>query len=1249
MGTTKDSLTTGGQYVFVAAIEGYDNLLTSGGAATTQPVTWTAITGCTATGSRLVKTAADGWGSGGATSTRSIYDGNGSVFIKFGAGARGACGLSNGDSAQSYTDIDFALVPFTETDIRVYEGGVDKTGDLGSWTAADVFEVRCTAGTVTYYQNGALLYTSATAATYPLLVDSAIYGQGDEIAHTTLRYNATSAVLTAWAATPWAAAIGGLRIAGTLEQTIDPWSTDLNPQELTLLVAPDASDTFGIACNQGGAGTESYLDTAVDANDTSVEVTDGAQFAASGSVHLGTERIVYTGNAANTLTGCTRGKYHPASRDSENTYELGRAHTLPTVDYDVAQRPVVTSADRAWIGKEVAVHMHRVAGGVLDTIAESQRIFYGTIEGIEDSEDGTTVVRLVSIEERLNRTVLFNDQWRAKVATGIRVRVDTTFDFILSAWSPVYTPYAATQYTLTAGTYTVAEIAEAIGGWLNADATVNAAADFAVNVTTDGKFRISASTISGGPSNLSKIKLRTSKFLFRCLGWDEYTGDYSGYAWEEGDASEFVSPGPVLVSVGFAGYTGTGILIGGAMGTWWNNEPWLPDEIRGGEVVSGENWGVVQISNGLFLAKYVSATELNPLYALPEQSGYMYGGQYTFVAVDGDEAIEVKQVAMISGSLLTILAGLFHSSGVTGYNSTYDVFPAQLGAAIPYDVCGPSFISSLTALGESTASGSVRLVLDGPIYLWDAISSDLLLRAAYLVWRDGGLLFTTAVTPHESVATYTWGEGDKQSTDPSDRQRTVARTSDDLMRNVLKIKYNRQALGDDSYASTLEVRFTRSIEAYGERVQTIDARNSFGDASSDAVRSLAADLVSKVMPLFGQPLKQMRRPISLEYYEGASPGSVALITDPHMRDPADGTRGVSDKPAFVLSHSRCYESGSPLGEVEVLYVDLDRLAIYSPTAEVASYADDGAEGAFTCTANAYSDAALDEDDSTHFADNDVITIVERDPSDPDAPDTLDTVVSGTPAANVINTDDQFPGYDADKEYFLLSRNYASAVATQQSDCYHADADDGRVADERPPYEYASAPFISFTGVDGTQLAERLAVMLFADGSPVATGPAYALAHNVNSLANYATAPHAPLMFQAPAQTTAESYLLIAEWPIYLGPCNYPAGLTRALSIAPLMASQSAVKKAYVRVTLSRWRSTGASATSVTFTAPYAQLEFETISTTYLTPTVQTVTPLPPLVYPQGDCWLTVEMKVEAGHGSAAYCWGISKFWLGPLA
>jgi len=1061
----------------------------------------------------------------------------------------------------------------------------------------------------------------------------------------------TTAMLTAWAATDWATAIGGLRIAGTLEQEIDPWSTELNPMELTLLIAPDDDDTFGVICNQGGAGTESYLEYELNSEFDAalgtaiVRVTDGDQFAATGSVYIGTERIDYTGNAANSLTGCTRGLYHPASTSAGGNV-MGKPHKLPSVAEDVAQKPVVTSVARVWIGKQVAVHMHKNSGGVLDLKAESQRIFYGTVESIEDSVDGTTVVRCVSIEERLNRTVLLNDQWSGTIADGITTGGDTTFGFIIRGHSGgSYNNYTSAAYTLTAGTRTVEEIAELLTTWLNADATVGAIATFNVRVISDGRFEITASTVSGGPTPLTNIALYTSKYLLKCFGWTDQP-DYVGYDWVSAEENVLQSPDAVLIAIGFAGYDGTGITVA-TTGEWFNNQSRLPDSVSG-NTVAGENWGVVQVGSGLFVARYVSDTSLDALYALPDQSDYMYGGKVEFaIRKDGDPPIEVKQVVMIAGSFEDVIGQLFFSTGTPDYNvADYDVLPEQLGAGIPYEVLGTSFVTSIKALSESTEMGSFNLVIDRPTYLWDAISADLLMRVAWLVWRDGGLLFSTAVSPHASIATHTWTESDKQGSSPSDSLRTVAATTDKALRNCLKIKYNRRALSDETYGSTLEVRFTRSIHDYGERVQTIEARNSYGAEGSESVEALAADIVTKVMPLYGVPLKKMRRPLSLEYYEGVAPGDVAVVTDPHMRDPATGARSITDKPALVVSHSRGFVS-PPVGEAEVLYMDLDRAAIYSPTAEVASYAADGANGAFTCTAHAYS-SSTEDTDVEHYADNDVITAIERDPDDHAAPDSLDTIVSGTPAANVIKTDDLFAAYDAGKEYYIISRNYGSAVATQASDCYYADTDDGRVADSRSPYVYADSPLGSFTNSAGTELAERHSDEVFADGTPVCTGAASALAYNVNNLANYATAAHGPSMFQAVQAITSESYIPIGQWQFHLGPVEYPGGMTRLLYLAPLIRSTSALFKMYVRCTISRWRPSGATDTTTLFAAPYVQLAFETASITFVTPSVQTMTPASPLVYPQGDGWLTMEAKVEADHVGSGECWGMSKFYLGPL-
>lgn len=1267
MGTTKTSFGTGGgKYALVAAIEGYDKLVVSG-SPTTQPVTWTDLTNITAVGNTIAKTAGAAAWDATANGTRQLF-GDGYLDLTFAYTVINPslfAGLTATADAGSLdpTNLDFSFVADgSPVEMKIYESGAFKVTGI-TYSADSVYRIKVQGTTVTYWRDAELLYTSLTAASLPMLADAKIYQVDRGTISATLHYGADSAALNAWAATDWSTAIGGLRIAGTLEQEIDPWSTDLNPMELTLLIAPDANDTFGVACNQGGAGTESYLEYALDAKQDPVlgtavvRVTDSAQFAApAGTAYIGTERIDYTGNdeaAPGTLSGCTRGMYRPASRNSVTLNQMGRAHALPTIDFDVAQKPIVTSVARVWIGKEVAVHMHKVRGGVLDTKAESQRIFYGTIESIEDSEDGTTVVRCVSIEERLNRTVLLNDQWTAKVSSGIRLVANTEFRFVLhyyigttsnvktAAPLKVVASGAAGAAQIDAGWYSAEEIAVAIQAWLTADGTLTWS-DWAAHVDDTGLFHI-----SGLPTAAWKkphFHFTSTKTTMHALGWLQDNLNSYTYVGEESDEHEGARPDlrsddPVLVYSPSVGGSNP-IALSGARGTWFNNTTWLPEEFTGG--LTSSNIGLVTVAGHLMVCSYSSDALLTQTMLLDE-AGQSLGllARDRIEVRSGGEAPVVKQIVVIEGSLLTILTNLFHSTGATSYNSAYDVFPAQLGAAIPYELCGANFITSLTALSESSSTGSLRLVLDRPTYLWDAISADLLLRVAWLVARDGELLFSTAVTPHASIASHTWTENDKQSADPSDRQRTVAITTNTWLRNVLKIKYNRAALTDDSYSSTLEVRFTRSIADHGERVQTIEARNSFGDPGSEAVESLAADLVTKVMPLYGQPLKKMKRPISLEFYEGVAPGDVAIITDPHMRDPATGLRSVTDKPALVVSHSRGYGS-PPVGEAEVLYTDLDRAAIYSPAAEVASYA----ASVITCTAHAYS-AATEGVDASNFAASDVITAIERDPTDPEAPAVFETTVASV-STNDITIDDAWAAYDSNLKYYVISRAYGDAAATQKTDCYYADTDDGRVVDARSPYYYADSPLGSFTPLGGTELAERHSVAVFDDGTPVCTGAAWALAQNVNNLANYATAAHGPSLFQAVQSMTSTDYIPIGQWPFHLGPVDYPAGLTRKLYMAPLMRSSSVSYKMYVRCTVSRWRPTGASDTTTLFQAPYEQLTFETISTTFETPAVQTVSPASPLVYPQGDGWLTMEAKVEVGHVGTGETWGLSKFYLGPL-
>lgn len=136
-------------------------------------VTWTNAVGVTATGSDLTKTAGQGWNAGAASNETLAGDG----YVEFTTAETNtnkAAGLSNGDTDQTLDDIDFAIDLTAGGTVRVYENGVWK-GTFGSYVASDTFRVQTVGGRVTYAKNGTVFYTSATASTSPLLVDSALY------------------------------------------------------------------------------------------------------------------------------------------------------------------------------------------------------------------------------------------------------------------------------------------------------------------------------------------------------------------------------------------------------------------------------------------------------------------------------------------------------------------------------------------------------------------------------------------------------------------------------------------------------------------------------------------------------------------------------------------------------------------------------------------------------------------------------------------------------------------------------------------------------------------------------------------------------------------------------------------------------------------------------------------------------------------------------------------------------------------
>ncbi len=121
-------------------------------------------------------TTAAAWDAG-AISTMGLGPGEGYFEIPAAAGSPIAMvGLSHGNSGAGYSDIDYALY-FASGTLYIFEGGLNR-GSFGPLLAADRLRVSVESGVVTYRKNGALIYTSAVAPAYPLLVDSSLHSSG---------------------------------------------------------------------------------------------------------------------------------------------------------------------------------------------------------------------------------------------------------------------------------------------------------------------------------------------------------------------------------------------------------------------------------------------------------------------------------------------------------------------------------------------------------------------------------------------------------------------------------------------------------------------------------------------------------------------------------------------------------------------------------------------------------------------------------------------------------------------------------------------------------------------------------------------------------------------------------------------------------------------------------------------------------------------------------------------------------------
>lgn len=144
-------------------------------------VTWTATANVTVSGNDMSKSSGGLSWNGGGISVETIDRRGYLTFTSAENTTDKAAGLSHGDTDKDLTDIDFAFYLHADGSLTIREGGTHKTTIGGGYAANDVFKVEVKSGTVKYYKNGSLVYTSLSSPTFPLLVDTALRTVGSTI------------------------------------------------------------------------------------------------------------------------------------------------------------------------------------------------------------------------------------------------------------------------------------------------------------------------------------------------------------------------------------------------------------------------------------------------------------------------------------------------------------------------------------------------------------------------------------------------------------------------------------------------------------------------------------------------------------------------------------------------------------------------------------------------------------------------------------------------------------------------------------------------------------------------------------------------------------------------------------------------------------------------------------------------------------------------------------------------------------
>lgn len=797
----------------------------------------------------------------------------------------------------------------------------------------------------------------------------------------------TAAVEEAWGGTGWTQALAGLKVRGTIRQSIQPWARSLDVPTLTFEVQATGDDRFGKDVWRSRPAYRSNLRSPFrpNADGTGTLDVDSTVDTEGQDLFIGGQRLQATQAGPNTYDVTDVGLYNPFEAIVGSRFF--RVIDMPAMQgYDAAVRPYVSSTPTAWIGRKVALYRHTIKGGRWNLRSAAVLEFAGRIVSLKDDpKTGATIIGCEDLRSLVRDAMLFKRQWIGRVRRGVRLEAGWAFYALEQRTSGTQTLHwlkaplivvgsgAAGNFEINSGYHELGDFVAKLNSY------VASTQGWGSN-STPARWSVGLEASSSGSTVLAiraKHQIDIQNFEVRFYCTDRQPLQFLGFDWggsngmERGTDQEGIgvdrawpylfartaqqtqpellieSPIPPYVVKPFQSITrwsetGARVDLEGQDGEWVEHEEYLPSPYDEWPE-PGESWSFLKMGDRLFFGRY-QGTFLSDVTRTLNFAGYAEVGtpeQYKIgkTVEDDEDRLDVEQVVVLVGSFADLMTKFLVSTDGRGVNHpTFDVFPTALGGiGIPWSLLSDPWLESVRALEQSTESDTTMVFLDRPRRFVDLFLPELTLRFAWMVFREGTYQLRSPPAPNPLRADWDLTELNKAAAkDQTDQLVSTSDVTRDFLVNVIKVQYNRTTNG--MYASTLVVRDETSISRYGEmQGATIEAVNSYSDAAGTgaSVEALASSLIARVLPAFSRPMRTVSRVIAPTEYD-ICPGDTVSLSDPLIRNSVSGERGLVSRGCVCMASSRNFghEGAEMFGEVALLFTDEDRTFPFAPAADV---------------------------------------------------------------------------------------------------------------------------------------------------------------------------------------------------------------------------------------------------------------------------------------------------------------------------